>query len=97
MCACTSITSRVVNRDPRQCQRFRAVDAEHLDGTIFDRNSTNAGRSQAVRVEDFRLCLSAVTAFTVPPALPLSVKDGARSASDSDASARDRDKGAFPL
>lgn len=50
-----------------------------------------------MRIEEFRLCLSAIGTLAVPPALALAIEDGARGTGYSYIGARDGDERARPF
>ena len=85
----TSVARRIINCDPFQGQIFRAINTKYLHWRILDRYPTNAGRCQAVRVEELRLRFPAVAALAVPPPAALPVEDGAGGTGDGDVGAGD--------
>jgi hypothetical protein len=81
------IAIRVVDRDIREGQIGRAVDAKHLHRRVQQVQPADRRGCQVMREEEGRLCCAAVGAFAVPPARAITVDDMSAGAGDGDVGA----------
>lgn len=98
ICRTVAVSIGVIDGGAVECQTGRAIHREDLNGRVKDVDVVDLRSAQeVVSIKEFRLGLSAVRSFTIPPAAAIAVQNRPGSTRNGDIGSRNGNERAVPF